>query len=144
MNKKFLILPIIVIIIIIFVTTLQPNQSDKKNEPNFHVTLATPNQYENGVYTNTFLIEEGEYFFRFVPNGDSPQNLSITLQGDDYHFSETFLLKGQLHETGISEYYTWDYDGEKSIIIPSQKNITIVINPNGNVKGSVSVSILEV
>lgn len=142
MNKKFLIIPVIVIIIVILVVNVQPNQSERKNEPNFHVTLADPDQYQNGIYSNMFFLEKGEYFFRFVPNGDSPQNLTITLDGDDYHFSENFLLKGQLHETGISEYYTWDYDGEKSFMVSSQKNISIVINPNGNVKGSVSVSIL--
>ena len=143
MNKKFLILPIIIIIIVIVAIGSQSNQSDKKNEPFFHVTLADPNLFDNGVYSSTFVIEKGEYNFRFVPNGDSPQNLTISLKGDDFEFSEDFKLNGTLHKTGISEYYTWDYEGEKLVHIPTQKEISIQINPNGNVKGSVSVDIIR-
>ena len=143
MNKKFLIIPVIVLIVVIFAIGASSNQKDKENEPKFHVTLADPQQYENGVYAETITLEEGDYIFRFVPNGDSPKILSITLDGETYQFSENFSLKGQLHDTGISEYYTWDYDGEKIITIASQQKISILINPNGNVKGSVSVDILE-
>jgi len=107
------------------------------------VTLADPQQYENGIYSSTFIIENGDYVFRFVPNGDSPQNLTIKLEGEKYKFSENFQLNGTLHKTGISEYYTWDYDGEKSIKVPFQQEISIQINPNGNVKGSVSVDIIK-
>jgi len=141
MNKIFLIIPVIIVIIAIFATSSQTNQSDKKNEPFFHITLADPKQYENGVYSSTFVLEKGEYSFRFVPNGDSPQNLTISLEGESFEFSENFKLNGTLHETGISEYYTWDYEGEKSIHISNQKEISIQIDPNGNVKGSVSVDI---
>ena len=132
-----------IIIIAIIAIGSQSNQSDKKNEPFFHITLANPKQYDNGVYSSTFVIEKGEYNFRFVPNGDSPQNLTISLEGDDFEFSENFKLNGTLHKTEISEYYTWDYDGEKSIVFPSQKEISIQISPNGNVKGSVSVDIIR-
>ena len=59
----------------------------------------------------------------------------------DFLFSENFKLNGTLHETGISEYYTWDYDGEKSMVVLEQQQVSIQINPNGNVKGSVSVYI---
>jgi len=143
MNKKFLIIPVVIIIIAIIAIGSQSNQSDKKNEPFFHVTLANPKLYDNGVYSSTFVIEKGEYNFRFVPNGDSPQNLTISLEGDDFEFSENFKLNGTLHKTEISEYYTWDYDGEKSIVFPSQKEISIQISPNGNVKGSVSIDIIR-
>ena len=143
MNKKFLIIPVVIIIIAIVTFGSQSDQSEKKTEAVFHVTLADPKLYVNGVYSSTFLIEEGEYTFRFVPNGDSPQILTISLEGDDFEFSENFKLNGTLHETGISEYYTWDYNGQKSIVIPSQKEISLKINPNGNVKGSVSVDILK-
>jgi hypothetical protein len=143
MRKKNLILPIIIIIIIIVVIDSQSNQSDKKNESFFHITLADPKLYDNGVYSSTFVLEKGEYKFRFVPNGDSPQNLTISLKGDDFEILEDFKLNGTLHETEISEYYTWDYDGQKSILIPTQKEISIQINPNGNVKGSVSVDIIR-
>ena len=32
----------------------------------FHVTLADPKLYEDGVYSNTFKIKKGAYVFRFV------------------------------------------------------------------------------
>jgi len=141
MQKKILVLPIIIIIVIAAIGS-QSNQSNEKNDSVFHITLADPKLYDNGVYSTTFDIEKGEYKFRFVPNGDSPQNLSISLKGDDFAFSENFKLNGTLHDTGISEYYTWDYDGQKSILIPTQNEIFIQINPNGNLKGSVSVDII--
>ena len=141
MKKIFLIIPISIIIGVIVLGS-QSDQPNTNNEPIFHVTLASPELYENGVYSSTFDLENGEYYFRFVPNGDSPQNLTISLNGDDFAFSEDFKLNGTLHDTGISEYYTWDYDGQKSILIPTQKEIFIQINPNGNLKGSVSVDII--
>lgn len=143
MNKKFLILPILVLIISIIVIDSQSNLSDKKNEPIFHATLADPKLYDNGVYSNTFDMDKGEYKFRFVPNGDSPENLAISLKGENFEFSENFILNGTIHETGISEYYTWDYDGEKIIFIPTSEKIMIQIDPNGNLKGSVSVDIIR-
>ena len=141
MKKIFLIIPISIIIGVIVLGS-QSDQPNTNNEPVFHVTLASPELYENGVYSSTFDLENGEYYFRFVPNGDSPQNLTISLNGDDFAFSEDFKLNGTLHDTGISEYYTWDYDGQKSILIPTQKEIFIQIDPNGNLKGSVSVDII--
>jgi hypothetical protein len=143
MQKKFLIIPIIITIIIIVVIGSQSSQLDKKNESFFHITLADPRQYDNGIYSGIFVIEKGQYKFRFVPNGDSPKNLTTSLKGDSFGFSENFKLNGTLHETEISEYYTWDYDGQKSILIPTQKEISIQINPNGNVRGSVSVDIIR-
>jgi hypothetical protein len=140
-NRKFVIIPIIFIIITIVVLGSQSNESDNLDDSSFHVTLADPKLYKDGVYSSNFVFEKGDYMFRFVPNGDSPKNLTILLQGDNFLFSENFKLNGTLHETGISEYYTWDYDGEKSIRILEQQEISILINPNGNVKGSVSVYI---
>jgi hypothetical protein len=142
MQKKIIIVPIITIIIVMVAFGFQPDQTGKKNESIFHVTLAEPRLYENGVYSNIFVIEKGEYNFRFVPNGDSPQNLTILLKGNNFEFSENFKLNGTLHESGFSEYYTWDYDGQKSFLISTQQEIFIQINPNGNVKGSVSVDIV--
>ena len=109
----------------------------------FHVTLADPQLYQDGIYTETFEIESGEYYFRFVPNGSSPEMLSISLDGWSLEFSEDFQLKNTLHETGISEYYTWEYLGENKVMIPEDQQVKISINPNGNVMGSVSVSILQ-
>ena len=141
MNKKIVIIPVVLIIVVI---GLSFNQVDKKNSNvSFHVTLADPDLYKNGIYSNTFTVNKGDYLFKFVPNGDSPQSLTILLKGEDYNFSENFKLKGTLHQTGISEYYTWDYDGQKAISIPVQQMILIEINPNGNELGPVSVDIIK-
>ncbi len=142
MKKKLVIIPIVIFIIAIVIIGSQSNSSDQKNEVIFHITLADPSLYKNGIFSDTFTIEEGEYSFRFVPNGDSPQNLTISIMGDEIEFSENFVLNGTLHETGISEYYTWDYDGKKSIHILNQQEVSIKINPNGNTRGSVSVDII--
>lgn len=141
MNKKIIIIPLVLIIVVIGLSFIQ---DDKKNDSVvFHVTLADPNLYKNGVYSNTFTVNNGDYIFKFVPNGDSPRSLTILLKGENYEFSENFQLKGILHQTGMSEYYTWDYDGGETISIPSQQLITIEINPNGNELGPVSVDLIE-
>ena len=143
MNKKILIIPILIAIIGLAFTFSVPNEPVSKSETWFHVTLAEPSQYENGIFSDVFFVDKGQYSFRFVPNGDSPQTLSISLIGEDFEFYEDFRLKGDLHQTGISEYYTWDYEGQKSLQISTQQQLAISINPNGNVEGSVSVDIIE-
>ena len=142
MNKK-IVLIIIVVIIIIFVVIFTFKPSEKNNNVVFHVTLADPDLYSNGIYINEFSINEGEYSFRFVPNGSSPEILSITLNGENFDFSEDFKLKSTSHQTGTSEYFTWKYEGQKIIWVNEMQKISIIINPNGNVIGSVSVDILE-
>jgi hypothetical protein len=119
--------------------------SDPIKEENivFHITLADPSLYSNGVFTDSFMIDKGEYLFRFVPNGSSPDILSVTLSGEKFNFLQDFRLKGTLHQTGISEYFTWEYDGEKAIFISETEEVSITINPNGKAMGSVSVDILE-
>jgi len=119
--------------------------SDPIKEENivFHITLADPSLYSNGVFTDSFMIDKGEYLFRFVPNGSSPDILSVTLSGEKFNFFQDFRLKGTLHQTGISEYFTWEYDGEKAIFISETEEVSITINPNGKAMGSVSVDILE-
>lgn len=142
MNKKIIvIIPIMLIIVVIGLSF--SHDDDKNNNVVFHVTLADPDLYKNGIYSDTFIVNKGDYVFRFVPNGDSPQSLTILLKGEDYNFSENFRLKGTLHQTGISEYHTWNYDGQKAISIPTQQTIIIEINPNGNELGPVSVDIIK-
>jgi len=141
LNKKIIIISVVLIIIAI---GLSFNQNDDKNSNTiFHVTLADSNLYKNGIYSDTFTVDNGNYFFKFVPNGDSPQLLTIVLKGKNYDFSENFKLKGTLHKTGISEYYTWDYDGQNEFSILNQETMIIEINPNGNELGSVSVEIIR-
>ena len=137
-----MIIPIVIVVTIILVS-FSSDEINKENNILFHVTLADPNLYVDGVYTEVFSLEKGEYFFRFVPNGSSPEILSIKLNGNTFDFSEDFKLVGTPHQTGISEYYTWKYDGQKNISISEMQKISITINPNGKTLGSVSVDILE-
>ena len=142
MNKKIIIIPIIVIVTI-FLVSFSTDGPSEKNDVSFHVTLADPNLYENGEFSQVLTLEKGEYFFRFVPNGSSPNILSITVVGENFSFDEDFELRNTLHQTGISEYFTWEYDGTHSFRIPESGEIEIIVNPNGNIMGSVSVDILE-
>ena len=87
------------------------------------------------------------YEFAFVPMGDSPERLKISVGNV---FSEMFILEGMLVDTGISEYYTWDYVGNKNFEIsfdqcPNQKtcNYNITVERYGNLKGSVTISLLQ-
>ena len=137
-----MIIPIVIVVAIVLVN-FSSDETSRKNNILFHVTLADPNLYVDGVYTEVFSLEKGEYFFRFVPNGSSPENLSITLNGNTFNFSEDFKLIGIPHQTEISEYFTWKYDGQKNILISEIQEVTITINPNGKTLGSVSVDILE-
>ena len=142
MNKKIVLIPI-VMIIATFVTIFSLDPSERNGNLVFHVTLADSGLYANGVYTDTFTINEGEYSFRFVPNGSSPEILSIILNGENFDFSEDFNLESTLHQTGTSKYLTWKYVGQEIILISEMQEVFIIINPNGNVIGSVSVDILE-
>jgi len=141
-NKKITVIPIIIIVIVFAINFSSDSNVEKSNNV-FHITLADPNLYTNGVYFDEFTISKGEYSFSFVPNGSSPKILSIKLNGDSFDFFEDFKLEGTLHQAGISEYYTWNYNGERNILISEEQGILISINPNGNVMGSVSVDILE-
>ena len=142
MNKKIIIAPIVAIAAI-FLVSLSDDSSSQKDDVSFHVTLADPELYINGVYSDTFTVEKGDYIFRFVPNGSSPKVLSITLNGDTFDFSEDFELVGTPHQTGISEYFTWDYHGERNVLVSETQEISVTIDPNGKILGSVSVDILE-
>ncbi len=140
-----MIIPIIAImgfIVIDWITGFS-DQKEKNNDIVFHITLANPELYTNGVYTDAFSIEPGTYFFRFVPNGSSPEILSIKLTSQNYEFLENYTLIGTPHESETAKYFTWKYEGKGEIIIESSKQISININPNGNVNGSVSVDLIK-
>ena len=142
MNKKSIGILIILIVAILGVS-ISMNSEEKNDNVVFHITLADPELYTNGIYTSNFTIESGTYFFRFVPNGSSPEILSIKLSGQNYSFIENFNLKGIPHESETSKYFTWEYEGVKNITIDSIEEITIIINPNDNVMGSVSIDIIK-
>ena len=137
MRKAFYIVGLVIIGILIAISLQPKNQSSVT----YHVILADPKLYNNGIFTDNFKIQKGTYQFSFVPNGDSPQNLSILLKGDSFSFEEDFCLNGTIHNTGISSYDTWDYLGEKTIEIPQDQELHIKINPHGNVYGSVSIDL---
>lgn len=143
MNKKIIVIPVVIVVIAVIAGNLFEGEGGGSINEVFHVTLASPDLYENGVYSEEIVLGGGEYSFRFVPNGDSPEILSISMRGDVFDFSEDFELVGTLHQTGISEYHTWDYNGQKTITVPSQELVLVEINPHGNILGSVSVYILR-
>ena len=136
----------IISVVIIFGNQINPEYVDSDQlidiSDVFHVRLADPELYENGIYYESFVLENGVYEFRFTPNGDSPRLLSITLVGDSILFSEDFVLKGIPHETDISLYYTWDYEGVEKIQVFEDQQVDIKINPNGNLVGPVSVELI--
>lgn len=138
MRKAVYILAIVIIAITITVSLQPKNQTSTV----YHITLADPKLYNNGTFTDNFKIQRGTYQFSFVPNGDSPQNLSISLKGN-FSYNEDFSLQGTLHNTGISSYYTWDYLGNKVIELPQDQEIQIKINPHGSILGSVSVNLIK-
>ena len=101
----------------------------------------------NHKYSPITLDRKVPYEFDFVPMGDSPERLKISVGN---FFSEMFILEGTLVDTGISEYYTWDYTGNKNFEIsyeqcPNQKtcNYDITVERYGNLKGSVTISLSQ-
>jgi len=139
--KKIIYVVAIVVVAIAIGLSLEPNS--KKNVI-FHITLADPKLYINEIFSDTFTIQKGTYQFSFVPNGDSPETLSISLKGATFSFAEDFQLNGTLHDTGISTYYTWNYFGKKEIQVMEDQPLKIAINPHGNLLGSVSVDLIKI
>ena len=109
-------------------------------------------------------LEGGTYKIGFVPMGDSPAKIKLTIKGkwtESYRlepswrqiFSEEFVLEKSLVDTGISKYYTWEYIGQKYVQIPELEGkipssdeaiYEIIINRSGNLEGSVSISLSKV
>ena len=133
--------------VIAVVVFSSPKDNIQDSDYTYHVNLSESKYGEFGVYEELFEIGDVDcqrfcdYNFRFVPNGDSPQTLSISISGDDVSFFEDFELVGTSVETDISQYYTWDYAGQKIFQVSGLENVKIVINPHENTKGTVSVYI---
>jgi len=142
--KKVLILGLVLIIgsVLLFVEILAPGENGNSNKF-YHVTLADPKLYVNGLFVDNFEIESGDYQFKFIPSGDSPRLLTISLTSDTFSYSEDFILKGTAHETEISVYYTWEYTGNKNVKIPIKQNLEIGIDPHDNLLGPVSVDLVQ-
>jgi hypothetical protein len=81
-----------------------------------------------------------------VPNGDSPQKLSIKLfaESDVVLMDNHFELEGSLVEDDISSWYTWDYLGEKRISFDELQQIKIIVSPNGDLRGPVSIELVPI
>lgn len=109
----------------------------------FHATLADPDLYVDGVYQRDFEVNPGSYRLGFVPNGDSPRVLTVAMRGETFSFERDFELHGTLHQTGISEYYTWEYLGDASVPVGSAQAVQVTIDPHGDLLGPVSVSLLK-
>ena len=112
-------------------------------------------------YSTIELERNVPYKFGFVPMGSSPNWIKISLSCKglyplndaadcDVNFSELFILEGILIDTGISEYYTWDYTGNKNFEIstkqcPHQKtcgyNIIVQRAGMSGLEGSVTISL---
>lgn len=161
MNKKPIIGGIILVAIIgvVFVgAQINPDNPENEKSPDSEVwntRIAGPefDNISNHRYEPIALERKVPYEFHFVPMGDSPERLKISVvwsgQGVQV-FSEMLYLEGTLVDTGISEYYTWDYVGNKNFEVsfeqcPNQKicNYDITVERYGNLKGSVTISLLQ-
>ena len=160
MSKKPIIGGIILaaIIGVVFVgAEINPDNPENEKSQNLEVwstRMAGPefDNISNHRYSSITLERSVPYKFDFVPMGDSPERLKISVgeKGAGVEiFSEMFILEGTLVDTGISEYYTWDYTGNKNFEIsyqqcPNQKtcNYDIMVERYGNLKGSVSIQLI--
>ena len=144
MKKKNLVGLVLTIapLVVVFGLILTAPSENVGREQIYHARLADPKQYTDGIFVETFQIKKGEYEFRFVLNGDSPQTLGVSLSGTTFSFSEEFELKGT--ERGeIGKYYTWEYLGQNKIEVPDDQELQITINPHGNILGPFSIYLIK-
>ena len=149
MKKSSLAIVGLAVVVIAVVVFGSPKDNIQNFDYAYHVNLSESKYGENGVYEELFEIGDEscqrfcDYKFRFVPNGDSPQTLSISISGNNTSFSEDFHLVGTSVETDVSQYYTWDYDGQKIFQVSGLEKVKIAIDPHENIKGTVSVYIIQ-
>ena len=127
-----------------------PENEDRPNSEVWSTRIAGPEFAD--ISTHKFqavsLERNVPYKLEFVPMGDSPERLKISIGGV---FSELFVLEKTLVDTGISKYYTWEYVGKENVHIsnqqcPNQKtcNYDITVERFGNLEGSVSISLSRI
>ena len=127
-----------------------PENEDRPNSQVWSTRIAGPEFAD--ISTHKFqavsLERNVPYKLEFVPMGDSPERLKISVGGV---FSESFVLEKTLVDTGISKYYTWEYVGKENVHIsnqqcPNQKtcNYDITVERFGNLEGSVSISLSKI
>ena len=164
----------VIIGVVVFGGAIYPEYVDSqkliKNTTVFHVTLADPALYDcvtlgastHCEYREVIFVEDGMYEFRFVPNGDSPQKLSVELKShllpwdDSYHeyVSLHYVLVGNLVEEGMSSWYTWKYqidssrvnlgDAETGFKIDEPQRVEISIDPRGDLNGPISIELVQI
>ena len=161
-NKKPIIGGIILVAILGMVAVgaqINPEYTEDEKRPNSEVwskRIAGPEFADISIHKSSPVTLERnvQYKFEFVPMGDSPEQLKISVawsgQGVEV-FSELFVLEKTLVDTGISKYYTWEYVGKENVVIsnqqcPDQKtcNYEITVERFGNLEGSVSISLSRI
>ena len=132
---------------------INPEYTDDEKRPNsevWSIRIAGPefDDINNHEFETITLERDVSYKFEFVPMGDSPERLKISIGNV---FSETFVLERTLVDTGISKYYTWEYIGKENLLISNQQcsdqkncDYEITVERFGNLKGSVSISLSRV
>ena len=152
MNKKPIIGGIILVAILGMVAVgaqINPEYTEESSGSEVWQTRIAGPEYDN-ISTHVHdlgSLEKGTYKIGFVPMGDSPKNLRIKVVGLGIMFAENFILERSLVDTGISKYYTWEYVGQKYVQIPESEgevNYKITIIREGNLQGSVSISLSKV
>ena len=160
-NKKPIVGGIILVVILGMVVVgaqINPDNPENEKRSNSEVwstRIAGPEFADISIhkFSPVSLERNAPYKFEFVPMGDSPKRLQISVvwsgQGVQV-FSELFILEKTLVDTGISKYYTWDYTGNKSFEIstkqcPNQKicgfDIIVQRADMSGLKGSVTISL---
>lgn len=134
MKRLLLLLPVGAAFMVLALTVTEPAVHDP-----FRVTLADPDLYEMGLYIGTANVTAGTYHLDFVPNGDSPSTLTISVSGPSVDIHREYHLLGVQHDTGISTYHTWYYEGDTVIVVPKTQRLDILIDPHGDTTGPVSI-----
>ena len=123
----------------------------KPDQAIWQVRMSGIDDYKDYANGSIGYLEKGHYKIAFVPMGDSPNKIRIVIgeQGGVYDtqgigrvLDELYILDRDLVDTGISKYYTWEYNGDKNLFIPkSGSYFGYKIIPEGNLEGSVSISL---
>ena len=141
---------------------INPEYTEDEKRPNSEVwskRIAGPEFADISIHKSSPISLERnvQYKFEFVPMGDSPRWIKISIVGSSYInsgimvFSQMFVLEKTLIDTGISKYYTWEYIGKENVLVsnqqcPNQKtcDYEITVERFGNLEGSVSISLSRV
>tara|TARA_B110000014_G_C19727881_1_gene380226 strand:+ start:67 stop:564 length:498 start_codon:yes stop_codon:yes gene_type:complete len=161
MNKMAIVGGIVLTLIVIsmaYGASMNPGGNEEKRADseiwNFRFSGPEFHDINSHQFSNIPLEQNVPYKFEFVPMGDSPERVRVTIGGGEHGiqiFSEEFILKRELVDTGISKYYTWDYSGDKYFEVSNQQcknqnvcNYDLNVQRFGNLKGSVSISLIAI